>query len=239
MLNGRFISIERIAERVYNSGLNNDEIQFPDIIEWVGEAISLIGVQYAYEEKVSDEIEVTDYRASLPSDLAELYSVREYDDKYPMVSIDGTFRPTYENSNLKDDDDPVMLGYYVNDNYIFTNTEEMSVEISYKAFVTDANGYPEIPDDERYIRAVVAYCEYVLGRKMYLQDKLSEKKYLMLEQDWLFYVNSAAVSAHIPNVDQAESLKNQLQRMIGFAHHHATGFAYRNTPEFIKIHNPR
>jgi hypothetical protein len=129
-----------------------------------------------------------------------------------------------------------MLGYRLNNNYIFTNFEEGSVEISYTAFVTDDDGYPMVPDDERYIRALVAYCEYSIARKMFLQDKLTERKYAMLEQDWLFYVRSASSYAHIPNVDGAESLKNQMSRLIGFAHHHATQFNYRNQPEFIKTH---
>ena len=42
-----------------------------------------------------------------------------------------------------------MLGYRLNNNYIFTNFEEGSVEISYTAFVTDDDGYPMVPDDER------------------------------------------------------------------------------------------
>lgn len=239
MLNGKFISIKRVAEQVYNSGLNNDEIYFYDIVEWVGEAIALIGVPYAYHEKVSDEIAIADYRGDLPTDLVKITSVREYDNAYPMLSIQSTFLPEYEDSNLPNDNDPTMLGYYVNNNYIFTNFDEGSVEIAYTAFLTDGNGYPTIPDDERFVRALVAYCESKIGRKLFLQDKLSKDKYQMLEQDWLFYVNSAKTQAHNPNVDAAESLKNQMTRLISFEHHHASGFNYRNTPEFIKIHNPR
>ena len=100
MLTGKFISIQRIAERVFNSGLNNDEIQFYDIVEWVGEAICLIGVPYAYDEKISDEIAIADYRGSLPTDVVKIHSVREYDDKYPMVKVDGSFPPVFESNSL-------------------------------------------------------------------------------------------------------------------------------------------
>jgi len=236
MLTGQYISINRIAERVHNSGLNSDEIYFEDVVEWAGEAISLIGVPYAYEETVSAEITVADYRASLPTDLVKIISVREYDNKYPMVEIEGTFLPEYEASNLPNDDDPTMLGYHVNNSYLFTNFEDGSIEIDYTAFSTDDDGYPMIPDDERFIRAVLAYCEYSIARKLWLKDCLSKDKYKELEQDWLFYVNSAKTQAHIPNVDGAESLKNQISRLIQFSHHHASGFRYRNQPEILKTH---
>lgn len=236
MLTGQYISINRIVERIYKSGLNPDNIYYDDIVEWVGEAIAKIGVSYAFKEVVSPEIVVADYRASLPTDLVSIYSVREYDNQYPMVEISGSFRPEHEDSNLPNDNDPTMLGYFVNNGYIFTNFEEGSIEIDYKAFVTDDDGCPKIPDDERYITAVVSYCEYQLARKMWLQDKLSDKKFQMLEQDWLFYVNSAKTKSHMPNVDGAESLKNQMTRLIKFSHHHASGFRYRNQPEILKTH---
>jgi len=238
-----YVSINRVAEQVYKSGLNIDEINFYDMIEWVGEAIVKIGVPYAYIEKVTngdgsmpDPIAIDDYRGTLPTDLVVIKGVREDETKYPLIEEKGTFRTTYTNNNLPNENDPVMLAYRIENGYIYCNFEEGDLEISYLAFKTDTDGYPMIPDDERYISAVKAYLMYMISFRMWLQDKLEEKKYRELENLWLFYIRSARNKVHMPDYDGMEALKNQLLRLRQNPYHHSTQFAYLSTPEVLKVH---
>lgn len=242
MLTGNYVSLLQIAERVYKTGLNVEEIQFYDLVELAGQALQKIGVPYAYVTKVTNgegsmpnPVTIADYRGTLPTDIVSIISVREYDLKYPMVKVAGSFPPTYTTNNLPSDGDNTMLGYRIENGYIFTNFEEGQVEISYKAFLTDTDGFPKIPDNERYIQAITSYCNYIIAQRLWLQDRLSRDKFQHLEQEWLFYVNSAGTVSHIPDLDGAESLKNQILRMRQSPYHHASQFAYLNTPEVNKI----
>jgi len=227
-----YVGINRIVEQVYKSGLNTDEINFYDIIEWVGEAILKIGVQYAYLEKVTNgvgtmpaPIEVVDYKAALPVGIVSIQGVRDYDTKTALIAEAGSFRSWGGSNNLLPGESP-MASYRVEDGYIYTNIEEATLEISYTAFATDSNGYPMIPDDERYISAVRAYVMYVIAYRLWLQDKLDDKKYQEIERNWLFYVKSAKTKAHMPDFDGMEALKNQMTKIINNPDHHASQFKY-------------
>lgn len=234
MLNGSYVSIKAIAERVYKTGLNEEEIGFYDLVELVGQALAKIGVLYAYQNKIAT-ITIVDYRGTLPTDIVSIISVREDTEKVPMLKITGTFPPTYQESNLENDNDPTMLGYRVENEYIYTNIEDGTLEVSYTAFVTDTDGFPKVPDAERFIEAVVAYCNYKIAQRLYLQDKISRDKFYYLEMEWYWYVKSAAGYAHLPNIDQAEALKNQLVRLKQSSSLHGSQLNYLNTPEILTV----
>lgn len=241
MLNSKFISIDRVIERVFKSGLNPEFIDFNDIVEYVGEAIRLIGVPYAHIKKITngispmpDQITIADYRGTLPTDIVHLDSVREFTTKSPMLYTLSSFPTTYESSNAIGTGGQ-MLSYYVEGDYIFTNLETGEVELSYTAFQLDSNGYPMIPDEERYIVAVVAYCNQQIARRLFVADKLDERKFRMFEQEWLWYVKSAASKAHMPNLDRMESFKNEMVRLLKNSNHHASQFNGLNRPEFLNI----
>lgn len=237
MLNGNYVSIRSVAERVYKTGLNPEEIGFYDLVELIGQALCKIGVLYAYENKITDPpITIEDYRGVLPSDIVTIIQVRESVSKIPLLKITGTFQPVFESNNLANSNDPTMAGYRIGDGYIYTNFDEGEIEISYTAFVTDDDGLPMVPDSERFIEAVVSYCNYQIAKRLYLQDKLSRDKFQYLEQEWYFYVKSAAGYAHLPSLDQAEALKNQLVRFKQSSILHGTQFVYLNSPEIIKVH---
>lgn len=242
MLNSKFVSINRVIERVFKSGLNPEFIDFNDLVEYVGEAIRLIGVPYAHIKKITngegsmpDPITIADYRGTLPTDIVHLDSVREHTTHSPMLYITGSFPATYESSNSLSVSASNMLGYYVQGDYIFTNIETGEVELSYTAFQLDSDGFPQIPDEERYIKAVVAYCNSEIARRLWVSDKITRDKFQMFEQEWLFYVKSAGTKAHMPNLDRMESFKNQMVRLLTNANHHASQFVSLNRPENLNL----
>ena len=226
----------RVAEQVYKSGLNVEEINFTDMIEWVGEAIMKIGVSYAYIPIVTnggdgmpDAIGIESYSGKLPTDLAVLQGVRHSESNISLIHQNGTFPSVYGSSNTISGDTD-MASYRTEGGYIYTNFETGTLELSYLAFKTDEDGYPMIPDDERYISAIKAYVMYMIAFKMWLQDKISTDKYKVLEQEWLFYVKSAKTKAHMPDVDGMEALKNQMRKIVTWPWHHASQFKYLSTP---------
>ncbi len=116
------------------------------------------------------------------------------------------------------------LTYSVNNSYIFTSFDSGYVEISYMAFPTDSRGFPLIPEDAKYIKAVESYIIERVARRLWLQDRMSTDKYKVLEQEWLWYVGSAKGSMNTLSLDQMESLKNQLTRLIPRSNLHDSGF---------------
>ena len=113
--------------------------------------------------------------------------------------------------------------YTINNNFIFTNVKEIEIEIRYTAFPMDDRLFPLIPDDPKVIRAVVWYIGERLAFKMMLSDKLSERKYEMIKQDYLFNVASARTKAHTMDLPEMENFKRRVLAMNkdvhGFARH--------------------
>lgn len=231
MLNPGYTSIERVVENVIRDTGFTDEINFPDMVEWAFIAMELIGITNCYIQKVTDgnterghypPIEIIDYRAELPCDFHKLISLREYFSHIPMIQDSGTF--------LQSSNNPVAgmntnITYTINNNFVFTNIETGYIEVSYWAFPTDEGGMPMIPDDVMYIRAVEAYLTERMARKLWIQGKLADNVYRSMEQDWLFYVNSPRTKAALPSYDQAESLKNQILRIVQRPNQASWGYA--------------
>lgn len=206
-------------------------------------------------------ITIKNYRGSLPCDLIEIQQVREFDNKIPMRYASGTFHkslPTSEatlpegsltqlgktftspfiaQNNMLKDNNPTQLNYTINNNHIFTNFEEGTVEMAYTAFPTDCNGHPLIPDNIKYVKAVKAFIAEKIGQRLYLQGKMTGDRFHHLQQEYAFYVGAADVAGRMPNVDEMESWKNQLVRLIPNMNAHNGSFTYSGDKPRQTNHN--
>ena len=193
------------------------------------------------------------YRGALPCDMLYPVQVRDAVTKVPLRYSSDSFHPGLE--KMEEDVPPSSqtltsfgnitfsspfivtqgqlrdpcttdLTYTINGCYIFTNFKEGSLEIVYKAFPTDADGQPMIPDNVKYVQAIKAYIAEKIGQKLFLQGKLDGQRfnYLQRERDW--YIGAATTAGLMPTVDQLETWKNQFVRLIPQMNAHGTSFKY-------------
>jgi len=118
------------------------------------------------------------------------------------------------------------LTYTLNDCYIFTNFKEGTVQLDYKAFPTDTEGLPLIPDNVKYIQAVKAYIASKIGQKLWMQNKIDGGKFNHLQSECAWYIGAATTAGLMPNVDEMESWKNQYVRLIPNLEQHNSSFKY-------------
>ena len=107
--------------------------------------------------------------------------------------------------------------------------------IVYLGIPTDEKGYPLIPDDVYYMKALTAYVTYMLDTANWRKGRVNDKVKADSEQNWLFYVNSARGSANMPNLQVLESIKNTLHRLFNPSNAYKTGFKGLNTPEKFNL----
>ena len=79
-LNGKYISLKAIMEQVYADNGYQFELPWMDCIQWTEEALNLIGHPRQYIRKVTGhkdnpDLNITDYRATLPCDFYQLEQV--------------------------------------------------------------------------------------------------------------------------------------------------------------------
>lgn len=214
MISG-YKNIKEVVAKLYRDLGINEEIPFNSIVEWIAESLNLIGAYSQYEE-ISDCIELTNGKAKLPCNFYKLVSINYKG--YPLHWATNTNAHSYQCSNCQI---PICSSgqcdytFYLNDSYLITNiTGDSNICIVYLGMPIDEDGYPMMPDDVYYDKALVAYVTYMLDRQEWRKGKTTDKVYQESKAEWEFYVNSARGAANMPNSAQMERLKNIWRRMI-------------------------
>lgn len=232
MFNGNYRSVYHVIESLYRDEGYTQHFNISDLVEWVAEAMALIGATLAYKNKVTGQDELTptikieNYRGELPCDLHRVIQVREYCNQTPMRCTTDTFHKGYKDDRQYNFAGNSDLTYQLNDNYIFTSFEEGEVEMSYLAHPIDEKGYPMVPDEVKYIRAIKSYMRHKIDHRMWRQGLVTDKIKTDSEQEWYLDCKAADVEAKLRGFDFMESLKNQWLRLIPKTLNHGEGFVY-------------
>ena len=127
--------------------------------------------------------------------------------------------------------------YTFNNNFIFTSIKNGTLKMQYRAFPVDDNGFPLIPDDTKYIRAVATYITWKIDWKLFRLNKLSKDIVKESEKEWLWAVGSAAGKAQMLTLDEAESFKNMTVRLFPRYNEHLNSFKYLGEGESLSFKN--
>ena len=117
---------------------------------------------------------------------------------------------------------------------IYYGYKEGDIQIHYKAFPVDDVGMPKIPDDIKYIRAVQLYLLVKIATRLNIKGQVTDRVLDKFERDYDFAIGAAQGSAKMPNMDEMESIKNMMNRLIPKFTEHSSGFAYLNSKESLK-----
>ena len=195
-----YTSLNSVIERVDRIQLFRDNYNPEELKEWTVEALLKIGVN-SNMDHISELIEVKDGKACIPDNLERIDSILEGEAGYPMEEI-----PANE--------DYIDLSYKINNGYIFTSFEEGSLIINYYGLLIDEENKPLIPDNQYFLAAIEAYLKFKIGDKLYWMRKIVIGEKSMLEQEWLYYCNSArSVTRQMTN-DRLENFKRGYLTML-------------------------
>jgi len=159
----------------------------------------------------------------------------------PLVNLD-TFDPESEDFehtrtevNLSNSSDAsnVIYEYKLDQGYIFTNFESGYLQVAYKGLPIDADGYPLIPDDEKFRQALKYHIIFHIDWKTWRANPSPQNASIKndSEQRRDFYVGSAMTKGRIPSIDQMESIKRMWLRSIPKVDEHYTSFSTTNRQE--------
>lgn len=235
-----FISINYVISKIYRDLGSNYELNEGDMYEWIAEALNMIGVYSQYEE-ISECIHLVNGKAKLPCGFYKLVDVNYK--HHPIFWATNTNANNYQCHNCRI---PVASSevnrytFYINDSYIITNINDENNQTAdlcmvYLGIRTDQDGYPMIPDDVYYMKALAAYVTHMLDYQDWRKGKIADKVFNKSEQDWLFYVNSARGAGNMPNTAQLENLKNVMRRLLPITNDYKRGFKNFNKGEQINL----
>lgn len=214
------------------------DIPFETVIDYAVDFIRLVGTPPSFVDKTAI-IDIHNYRGELPCDFYEMIQVRlAYDEKHKVENHAPTFRYTTDSFHMSPNKPHVSdLTYKLQGNCIFTAPlEEGQIEIAYKAMPIDDEGYPMIPDNSAFSRALEMYIKKQWFTIQYDMGKISQAVMAKTDQDYAWAVGQAQTDLIRPTIDQMESISNMWNTLVPRAQEHKKGFIHTGSKEHIIVH---
>ena len=227
----KYISIKEILDNLLDHPMLR-EVSFERAVNYTQSFMRIVGCPKMFEEKTAI-IEIEDYRGVLPCDFNEIIQVRTHntcDNNYKV------FRYSTDNFHMSENkQDSFDLTYKIQGNVIFTSMKEGTIEIAYNAFAIDSEGYPLIPDNSAFIRALELYIKKQCFTVLFDLGQINQAVYQNVRQEYAWAVGQAQSDLIRPTIDQMQAITNSLNTLIWRTTEHNNGFVNNGSAEKIKL----
>lgn len=190
-------------------------------VNYAVEFIRIMGMPAVFANKVIN-IHIEDYRGELPCDFYEIIQVKD-PKGVAYLSAEGDFQ------------NKIAYTYSIKGNVIFTSTKKADLCVAYRALLTDEDGFPLIPDNGVFARALELYIQKRYFTILFNSSKIPQNVLQNVQQEYAFYAGQAQSDLVRPTVDQMQSIINTWNTMITRPYKHAEGFESVNMPEIRKF----
>lgn len=215
-------------EGIYRDGKISEEINFLDCVNWSAEALESIGAYSQFQQKTATAT-LCNYRVELPCDFERIlgmsfgaWPMHEATSNYgnilpdSTVTSDDVFKVNNQVKDLPQSLSTVTedtFTYLINNNFIYSNLKDGDITLSYLAIPADCDGFPLIPDNYYYVKAIKAYITYMFDRMQWRMGNIADKVYMESKDDWQWYIRAAKSAGSFPNIDGMENFKNMWLRL--------------------------
>lgn len=227
-----YISIKQVLDDVLEHPLLKD-LSLERAVNYIIHFMRIVGCPRIFEDKTT-LIQIEDYRGVLPCDFIEVQQVR-----FRNICGGGNskvFRHTTDSFHMSDlkgnSADPT---YKIQGGAIYTSCREATIEMAYLAIATDKDGYPLIPDNSSFIRALELYIKKQCFTVLYDLNKIPSSVLEHTLQEYAWAVGQAQSDLVRLTIDQMESLTNSLNTLIQRVSEHNTGFINNGSKEYIRL----
>lgn len=214
-------NIRRILDRVMRHPMMRD-IPFETAIEYAVDFISLMGTPAIFSEKTAI-VEVNDWRGQLPCDFESMIQVRmapgQHSNRWcnsPMPPL--VYRISGHSFHMSDykalTEITGELTYKIQGMVIFTSTKDIDVEIAYRAFATDDEGYPLLPDNASFLRGLENYIKYQWFTIKFDMGEISQQVFENLKQEYCWSAGDAQSEFSRLDLDHAATLFNSFKSLL-------------------------
>lgn len=146
-----------------------------------------------------------------------------------------TFKYTTDTFHMSDIKSSADLTYKIQGGYIFTSIKEGVIEISYQAILLDEEGFPLIPDNSKFTRALQAYIKKEWFTILFDQGKLQPVILDNTQREYAWAVGACETEFIKITLDKAESFYNSWRTMLPRTTEHSKGFVDNNKQSIFKL----
>ena len=222
----KYISVRQILDDLLADDMMRG-LSLERAVNYAAEFMQVVGMPPEFENKV-EKVEIENWRGKLPCDLYEIVQVKD-PKGFAYISAEGSF------GNRNHPEQYPAFTYRVKGDIIFTSTKSIDLLVSYLAIPTDDYGFPLIPENAAYVRALELYIQKRYFTILFNNGKINQNVLANTQQEYAFYVGQAQSDLIRPSLDQMESIKNMWTTLIPKMYKHADGFKTVNNPEVLKF----
>lgn len=210
-----------------------EDISFETVVDYAVDFIRIVGMPSAFLEK-TQKIEIDNYRGILPCDYYQMIQVRLIDKDHRM----GAFRYSTDSFHLSNTKPKHGgLTYKIQGSCIITSIPKGEIELSYMAMPIDDEGYPLIPDNSSYSRALELYIKLQQFTILFDTGKISPQVLSNTQQQYAWAVGQAQTDLIRPTIDQMEAISNMWNKLLpDRTKDHDSGYLHEGTKEHIINH---
>lgn len=202
-------------DKLHRNPLLSD-ITLETVVDYTVDFMRIVGTPRVFTDKVV-ELTVVDYKTALPEDWYENIQIR-YGEKFFRYTSDTFHFSRNATNNL-----PTMeITFVVQGDYIHTSIEKGVIELSYRAIDTDTDGYPLLPDNSNFTRALELYIKQQYYTILFELGKITSQVYNNTQQQYAWAVGALETDMQRLDLSKAETFfnsysgillkKNQFQR---------------------------
>ena len=216
-----YISIRQILDDLLADDMMKG-LSLERAIKYTVEFIKVVGMPKLFKDKV-ELVEIFNHRGVLPCDFYEIIQVKD-PKGFAYLSAEGSF------GNIDRGEFPAFT-YKIQDNVIITSTKDIPVEVAYRAMLVDGEGFPLVPDNGIFPRALELYIQKRYFTILFNSGKVNKDVLQNVQQEYAFCVGQAQADLVRPSLDEMQSITNMWNTLIPKVHKHADAFASVNAPE--------
>lgn len=227
----QYSSIKLILDKILRHPLMQD-ITLETAVDYCVDFMRIVGTPGIFEEK-TEIIRVKEYRATLPCDYYQVIQIRKVGGASFRYSTDSFHMSECKHDYKRGVND---LTYKIQGNIIYTSIEDGDIEISYEAIATDEDGYPLIPDNSSFTRALELYIKKKQFTVLFDLGEISPAVLQNVQQEYAWAVGDCESEFNRLSIDKAESFFNSWRTLIIRDGEHRTGFKNNGSKERLKLY---
>lgn len=219
----QYLSIKKILDSCLRHPLMQD-LSLETAVDYTIDFMRIVGMPRMFTEKVV-RITIDKYRALLPCDYYQTIQVRIPGGHALVYSTDSFHMNNKGNSST----------YKIQGNIIYTSIESGELELAYLAISTDEDGYPLLPDNSSFTRALELYIKKQWFTILFDLGKITSAVLQNTQQEYAWAVGDCQSEFNRMSIDQMEAFSNSWRTMILRDHQHSSGFIGDGTRQTLNI----
>lgn len=219
----QYLSIKKILDSCLRHPLMQD-LSLETAVDYTIDFMRIVGMPRMFTEKVV-RITIDKYRALLPCDYYQTIQVRIPGGHALVYSTDSFHMNNKGNSST----------YKIQGNIIYTSIESGELELAYLAISTDEDGYPLLPDNSSFTRALELYIKKQWFTILFDLGKITSAVLQNTQQEYAWAVGDCQSEFNRMSIDQMEAFSNSWRTMILRDHQHSSGFIGDGSRQTLNI----